>query len=51
MKLALAIMILGWIVWVFWMYKQIKKSPEGYEKDGKFYYGKEPINKENNKNE
>lgn len=51
MKTALILIGIGWVIWVIWMYKEIKNAPEGYEKDDKFYYGKEPINKENKKNE
>lgn len=43
MKIALILLALGWIVWAFWMYKQIKNAPEGYERDDKFHYGKEPV--------
>ena len=51
MKIALAILILVWSIWVYWVYKKIKNAPEGYEKNGKFYYGKEPTKKENDKHE
>lgn len=43
MIVALILLGIGWAIWFAWMYKEIKKAPEGYEKDGKFRYGKEPL--------
>jgi hypothetical protein len=42
MKIGLIILAIGWAVWVVYMIYLIQNAPEGYEKDGKFHYGKEP---------
>lgn len=51
MKITIILFALGWLLWFVLMYRQIKNAPEGYERDDKFHYGKEPIKNQNNKHE